>query len=142
MDNLSEAVAKILHERRISFEPHGDHLRIPLPSGFGIMEIGELNGDDSIVGLVDHEWHTHGELLVPDYGDDTPSAIVEFLRCIISGELLMIEHQLPGEKPYRVIFEGNLDSYLKYQEPNEMLKVFEPNRSIEQGDAPDQKAVR
>jgi hypothetical protein len=125
MDQIAAAVARLLRENGIPFSLHDEHLRVALPSGFGEIEIGELEGEDTIIGLVDHEWHTHGELLVPDYGDDIPSAIVAFLDAIFSGNLKMVEYQLPGEKPKRII-EDDLESFLTYQQPGEKNRVFDP----------------
>jgi len=125
MNTLSDAVAKLLLKRGIRFELRGDRLRVPLPSEFGELEIGEFEDGDTVVGLVGHAWHTHGELLVSDYGDDIPSAIVAFLNAIFSGELKMVEYQLAGEEPKRII-EDDLQAFLKYQQPGEKLRVFEP----------------
>jgi hypothetical protein len=125
MDQIAAAVVRVLCEKGIPFSLHEEHLRVTLPSGFGEIEIGGLEGDDTIIGLVDHEWHTHGELLVPDYGGDIPSAIVAFLDAIFSGNLKMVEYQLPGENPKRII-EDDLESFLKYQQPGEKNRVFDP----------------
>ena len=125
MDQLSAAVAMLLRQKGIPFSQHDERLRVALPSAFGEIEIGELGGDDTIIGLVGHEWHTHGELLVPEYGDDIPSAIAAFLDAIFSGNLKMVEYQLPGEEPKRII-EDDLGSFLKYQQPGEKNRVFDP----------------
>ncbi len=125
MDQLAEDVAKLLRAKGISFSPHDEHIRVSLPSEFGEIEIGELKGKDTIIGLVGHEWHTHGELLVPHFGDEIPSAIEAFLDAIFSGDLKMVEYQQPGEAPKRII-EEDLESFLKYQQPGEKNRVFDP----------------
>jgi hypothetical protein len=130
MDTLSEAVARLLRENGIQYEPHGEHIRIPLPSEFGEIEFGELEDGDTILGLVDNDWHTHGDALIPDYGDNIPSAIVGFLDAISSGVLKMVEYQLAGESPKRII-EDDLEAFLKYQQPGEKVKVFESNACTE-----------
>lgn len=132
MNNLSEAVSKLLRERGIQYETHGLNLRIPLPSEFGEIEFGELDDGDTILGLVNHEWHTHGDQLVPDYGDDIPSAIVAFFDAILSGKLKMIEYQLPGKDPKRII-EDDIEAFIKYQQPGEKVRVFEHSSSTEPG---------
>ena len=122
MDVLASNVAGLLKEKNIGFYPFGDHVRIPLPSGFGEIEVGELDDGDTIFGLVDHAWHTHGELLTPDHGSDIASAMVNFLEQIFSGQLKMIEFQLGGEEPRRII-EDDLDSFLKHKQPGEKLAI-------------------
>jgi len=131
MDQLFAIVAKLLTQKGVQFSSREEGLHIALPSGFGEIEIGKLEGDDTIIGIVGHEWHTHGDLLVPAYGNDIPSAIVAFLDAIFSGELKMIEYQLPGEKPKRII-EDDLESFLKYQQPGERNRVFDPKQNPEQ----------
>jgi hypothetical protein len=132
MNTISQAISKLLRERGIQHKAHGNKLRIPLASGFGEIEFAELDDGDTILGLVNHEWHTHGELLIPDYGDDIPSAIVSFFGAILSGKLKMIEYQLPGEDPKRII-EDDIETFLKYKQPCEKVRVFEPNSSTEPG---------
>jgi hypothetical protein len=124
MDQIASDVAALLREKGIPFSPHDEHLRISLPSDFGELEIGKLGETDSIIGLVGQEWHTHGELLMPGYGFNIPSAIVGFLDAIFSGDLKMVEYQLPGEEPKRII-EDDLESFLKYQQPGERNRVFD-----------------
>jgi hypothetical protein len=123
MDRLTRIVSQLLRQKGIPFSVYGERLHVNLPSDFGQIEIGGLSEDDSIIGLVNHEWHTHGDLLVPDYGNDIPSAIVAFLEAIFSGNLKMVEYQLPGEEPKRII-EDDLDSFLKYQQPGEKNRLF------------------
>ncbi|NOS69155.1 MAG: hypothetical protein HOP33_04415 [Verrucomicrobia bacterium] len=124
MDALSSKVAGLLKDKNIGFYSCGHRIRIPLPSGFGEIEIGELDDGDTIFGLVDNAWHTHGESLIPDYGDDIAPAMVNFLELIFSGQLKMVEFQLAGQEPRRVI-EDDLESFLKYKQPGEKLTVFD-----------------
>ncbi len=124
MDVLASKVASLLKEKNIGFYPSGDHVRIPLPSGFGEIEVGELCDGDTIFGLVDHAWHTHGELLTSCYGGDIASAAVNFLELIFSGQLKMIEFQLVGEEPRRII-QDDLESFFKYKQPGEKFTIFD-----------------
>jgi hypothetical protein len=121
-----------LRDRGFEFEPQGDQLRVPLPSDFGVIQFVELKDGETILGLVNHEWHTHGELLIPDYGADIPSAVVAFLEDILFGRLKMIEFQLPGQKPKRII-EDDIETFLKYKQPGEMVRIFESKKTTEPG---------
>lgn len=129
MDALASQVADLLKGKKIAFYPSGNHIRIPLPSDFGEIEIGELDDGDTIFGLVDHAWHTHGEILTPDHGDDIASAMVNFLGLIFSGHLKMVEFQLVGKEPRRIL-ESDLESFLKYKQPGEKLTVFDHAGSL------------
>ena len=125
MDKLATEVAALLRARSIPYAPHDDYIRIVMPSGFGEIEIGQLPDGDTILGIVDQAWHTHGEMLIPEYGDDIPSAMVGFLEAIFSGDLKMLEFQLLGEERRRVNVD-DLESFLKYQQPGEKNRVFDP----------------
>ena len=123
MDDLASQVAVLLDTMGIRYTQFEECIRIELPSGFGQMEIGGLPDGDSIVGLLNHEWHTHGSLLLPEYGEDVPAAIAAFIGAIFSGELKMVEFQLPGEKAKRII-EDDIESFLANKQPGEVDTVF------------------
>ena len=52
------------------------------PDGSLTLEL--YGGDDFLLGFKGHEWHTHGDLLAPGYGDSPPEAAVAFFESIIS----------------------------------------------------------
>ncbi|MCP4259503.1 MAG: hypothetical protein GY774_18640, partial [Planctomycetes bacterium] len=70
-----------LIEEGYKFRETDESLFIELPSGFGELQIYDLEDNDDIVGLAGSEWHTHSECLGQP---DMPRAnkIIEFLSKI------------------------------------------------------------
>ena len=134
MEDLASQVAVLLDTKGIRYTQFEECIRIELPSGFGQMEIEGLPDGDSIIGLLNHEWHTHGSLLLPEYGEDIPSAIAAFIGAIFSGELKMVEFQLPGEKAKRII-EDDIESFMENKQPGEVDTVFKIENTEQGGPA-------
>jgi len=126
MNEIGQSVAEVLRLRGITaIQTNGGALRVSLPSDFGEIEIRKMNDGDTIIGLVGQEWHTHGRCIEWEYGDEAPDAIAGFIQAIYSGDLKMVEYQLRGEAPKRII-QDDLESFLKYQQPGETFRHVRP----------------
>ena len=123
MDAIAEALKPKLDEEKIPYREEGTALRVILPHEFGELEIANLDGDDTIVGFVGEDWHTHGDVL-QCYGGSTPEeAIFLFLKKVFSGAVHFVEIRKNGEKVSRSI-EDNKDKVLKYLQPGEEAIFF------------------
>ena len=110
-------VAAELAKAGIARYVSGDgRIRVPLPNDFGELEISALHtvGPDSIVGLVGHSWHTHGDVLSAENGGaGQVGGIVQFVHDIFAGRYLLIEETTPS-KPARKTIVRDLEQYLRY----------------------------
>lgn len=88
--------------------------------GFGQLDISEDAGD-SIVGLVNQEWHTHGDMLLPKYGENEAAAIMAFVEAIFAGELKMVEQRRMGAAP-----EKYIDDSYPVEDDGMEFTVFKP----------------
>ncbi len=113
MDKIVTKVAVGLDAHHIMYRIEGDALHVPLPGEFGEFYVAELDGDDSIVGLVDDGWHSHGDLLMYYGGTNYAEAIILFIVKIFKGEIFLIKESRLGNSIRRTI-EDDLERYLKY----------------------------
>lgn len=49
----------------------------------GLLTLELYAGDDATIGFKGHEWHTHGDLLVPAYGDSPLAAAEAFFDSVL-----------------------------------------------------------
>ncbi len=117
MDSIVPSVAAGLSKAGIPYYALDDgSIRVPLPNDFAELEIGALHttGPDSIVGLVGHSWHTHGDALSAENGGaGHVGGILQFVRDIFADRYLLIEETTPG-KPARKTIVLDLDQYLHH----------------------------
>lgn len=129
MDLIAGGVSAGLRELKIQhYIVDGGHILIPLPNHFGELEVGAIEtvGLDSIVGLVGHSWHTHGDVLMAENGgEDQVSAILRLVRDIFQGRFLLIEERIPGKSPRKIIVK-DLDAYLKYLPQDAIYQIYNP----------------
>lgn len=127
MDPIASRVAAGLTEAGIAFHAAANgHIRVPLPNGFGMFEIGATkDGSGGICGLVDDAWHTHGDLLGGTGIDAESAALVRFVRAVFAGEYLLIEERAPDQAPRRWI-EDDLEYYLKNLPAGASYRIFNP----------------
>ena len=124
MDPIVRLLKPKLDQEGIPYRIEGTALRIVLPHGFGELEIASLDGNDTIVGLVGEDWHTHGDVL-QFYGGSTPDeAIFLFLKKVFAGDLHLLEIRKDGKKSYRSI-QDDKTKVLKYLQPDEEAIFFE-----------------
>lgn len=127
LGNMALQVALRLTAADVNHHAREDgYLIVPLPSEFGELEIGTLDGpdgDDLIIGLVDHAWHTHGGFM---YGIVTTEDIVQYVLDIIEGRYLMVEEQTLGREPRKYIDDDPDQAYhyLQSPPPNTQYRVF------------------
>ena len=80
----------------------------------------ELFGDDDYLGFAGQAWHTHGELLVPDYGDAPKTAANTFFDSVVSDrEIVCISDTPDGKRAIWITDDPRKE--LKYVEPGETL---------------------
>lgn len=132
MDKLAQELSAQLDAKNIGYSvADNGRLRIPLANHFGELEVGLIESEtslpnDTIVGLVNSDWHTHGDVL-KGYRYATaktiPDAIMAFIADVFANQYYLIEEHEPGKKPRRLITE-ELDRYLKYLPPGATYEVF------------------
>lgn len=126
MDRIAQQVAPGLDTAGKKYTPiKNGRLRIPLPDNFGTLEVGAADEDDTIVGLVDSDWHTHGDVLQGFYFSGAATeveAIISFIKAIFAGQLALIEEQWSGKKSRMVCFD--LEQYLQGVPKDAVYKIF------------------
>jgi hypothetical protein len=132
MDKLAQEIAAQLDVRKIGYTvADNGRLRIPLAKNFGELEVGSIEDEttmpnDTIVALVNSDWHTHGDVLKGyRYANakTIPDAIMAFIADVFANQYYLIEEDEPGKKPKRLITE-ELDRYLKYLPPGAKYKIY------------------
>ena len=83
----------------------------------------DLDEDDTIIGLIGSDWHTHGDLLTYYGGESEPEAICLFVTGIFSGEYFLVEERKAG-KVTRKYIEDDRESVFKYLEPDEEVIIY------------------
>jgi len=125
--SLLHSVVAQLTKAGIAHYVLGDgRIRVPRPNDFGELEIGAINtaGPDSIVGLVGHSWHTHGDVLSAENGGaGHVGGIVQFVRDIFAGRYLLIEETMPGKSARKTIVR-DLDRYLDHLPDGATYKIY------------------
>jgi hypothetical protein len=56
------------------------------------------DGDDWIIGFDDSEWHTHGNMLIPEYGDSPAIAAENFIKAILEDKELIVITEFPNRR--------------------------------------------
>jgi hypothetical protein len=130
-DPVARKVAALLSAAGIPYQVTSDGmLHIPLPNDFGTLEIGGLDGGtDTICSLVDHEWHTHGDLFGPGDLDDQCAYLAQLVLGVFDGTYLLVEF-FPRERASRKFIESDLEAFLESLEPGETYKVYNHPRTV------------
>ena len=122
MDSLVNNLKPLVSNSGIEFREDENSIFINLPNNYGELQVSDLEDSDDIVGLVGSDWHTHSECL----GDpDIPAEIkvLEMVRNIFSGKLLLIEEKEQG-KEVRKTIEEDLEAYLKWLPTGAEYKIY------------------
>ena len=65
----------------------------------GTLTLGLFDEDDFYLGFQGQAWHTHGDLLVPEYGDSPESAAHAFFDSVLADEqVICISDALAAER--------------------------------------------
>jgi hypothetical protein len=80
------------------------------------------DGDDWIVGFENSEWHTHGDLLVPEYGDSPAIAAEHFIKAILEDREIIAISEFPN-KPSIISITDDPESERKHKLPEETLTI-------------------
>ena len=78
------------------------------------------DGDDWIAGFDGYEWHTHGYLLVPEYGDSPAIAIENFVKDILEDREIIAISDFPNKRSLITITDDP-ESERKLKLPEETL---------------------
>ena len=122
MNSLVEKLKPLLSKADITFREDENSVFIYLPNYYGELQVSDLENNDDIVGLVGSGWHTHSECL----GDPDISAeqkVLEMVKNIFSGKLLLIEEKEEGKEARKTI-EENLEHYVKWLPPGTEYKIY------------------
>jgi hypothetical protein len=87
------------------------------PDGILVLELFEE--DDWYVGFRGHAWHTHGDLLVPDYGATPKEAALAFFESVVGDcEVICV---LKREADSEVWVTDDPDDEARYVEEGEVF---------------------
>ncbi len=125
MDAIVEKLIPLLDAEGISYTSEGSRIRIALPNNFGCLEIGDLPEGDTIIGLVDHDWHSHADVMRAYGGESDEESILVFLKLIFSGKFLLVEEKKNGETHRKYIWDDpeGKDRIYKYLEEDEEVVI-------------------
>ncbi len=123
MKKIITELIPLLKSGNIKYSECGDRIRVKLPNDFGEIEVGDLPGNDDVVGLVDEEWHTHSDCLKSYEGKTKAEAVYLFLKGIFEGRYHLIEELKDGKKVRRTI-EDDLEKFYKYLPPDLKVKIY------------------
>jgi len=119
---MIEELKTLFASEGISFREIEKGLRVSLPNGFGELEIGFLEENDTIIGLVGYDWHTHGDVLKYYGGNTETEAIASFVKGIFSGKFRLIELIKDGKTIDKYIEDDSHDPE-KYLEKGETVRI-------------------
>ena len=124
MDEIVKNLIPFLEKEGINYRGYSTRIRVPLPNDFGELEIGDLEKGDTIVGLVDDDWHTHGEILKSEEGGKIEAeAIYLFIKRIFEGKYFLIEELEDGKSVRRTIV-NDLEKFYKYLPKEVEVKIY------------------
>ena len=122
MNSLVKNLKPLLSKEDIEFREHENSLFFNLPNSYGELQVSDLENNDDIIGLVGSDWHTHSECLGgPDISAE--QKVLEMVKDIFSGKLLLIEEKEEGKEARKTI-EENLEHYLKRLPPGSEYKIY------------------
>ena len=78
--------------------------------------------DDFYLGFSGQAWHTHGDLLVPEYGDFPRSAALAFFDSVLAdNQIICISDSPDGARAIWITDDPAIE--LKYVQPGERLAM-------------------
>ena len=78
--------------------------------------------EEYCVGFPDHAWHTHGDILVPEYGPDAKTATFSFFDSVIQDRQVICVSKRIG-KEEEVWITDDAESAPRYMEDGEVLQL-------------------
>lgn len=106
--------------------PHNvchDRIHIPLPEGFGTLELKLWQDGSDSIQLIPGDFHTHLEILALEYTQDKSTAFAIFAEKIFASELLLVE-ETSRDGVSRKTIEASLEDYLRYFPEGSTYRVF------------------
>ena len=78
--------------------------------------------DDYLLGFEGQQWHTHGPLLVPQYGSESKQAALAFFDAVIEDrEIICVSKRREKEEEVRITHDPEAD--VRYMEDGEVLQL-------------------
>jgi hypothetical protein len=87
----------------------------------GNLTLGVFADDDWYVGFEGQAWHTHGDLLVPKYGDDPRSASLAFFDSVLQDQEVICVSKRGGREEVWITEDAEKES--RYLEVGEVLDL-------------------
>jgi hypothetical protein len=106
MGRIVDQTKPLLENEGIAYYEYEGRIRVPPPNEFGELEIGNLDEDDSIIGLIGSDWHTLGDLLTYYGGGSEPEAICLFVKGIFERKYFLVEQRKAGKVTRKYIQDG------------------------------------
>ena len=126
MSTITTTLPPLLRAREIPYRVEQHTLLIPLPNGFGELEVTALDEEEDLIGLVGEDWH----LSTRDLAEDSPhlksaQKVTLFVVEILEGRFLLMEETASGEEPVKWI-EDDLEGYLSARDPHSEYRIYNP----------------
>ena len=124
MNSIVSTLAPLLKAEGIVHRIDHETLLVPLPGGFGDLEVADLNEEEGFIGLAGEDWHISTDDLgeAADSGKPAEKAL-RFIQEIFAGRFLLIQEEEPGEAPVRLI-EDDLEVYAQGLPEGVQYRVF------------------
>lgn len=78
--------------------------------------------DDWIIGFKECQWHTHGDMLMPTYGNAPGEAAKNFMNSILHDKEIIIISEIPN-LPTLIQITNQPEDEIKYKEPDEVIDL-------------------
>jgi hypothetical protein len=86
------------------------------------LAFGIVYDEEYSIGFLDHAWHTHGDILVPQYGPTAEAAAHAFFDSVIEDRQLICVSKEAG-KDERIWITDDPAIDVQYMQPGETLQV-------------------
>lgn len=123
MTDRLEQLSAALDGADLPHSVYHDCLHIPLPEGFGTLEIKLWQDGSDSIQLIPGDFHTHLEILALEYKQDKNTAFATLVEKIFASEFLLVE-EISRDGVSRRTIEASLEDYLNYLPEGSTYSVF------------------
>jgi len=121
-ENMIETICGCLRSSGTAYKALADGIEIPLPNNFGNLIICVEDGE-LLIGLKDHSWHTHGDILAEEWGIPQEQAVVLFVSRILEGKEYLVEEREEGRTVRKYITDDR-SAVFKYKTPGIDILIY------------------